>query len=64
MTQLEVHVVDFKHQAGVTNETSIYAAVADAFNSALQKAESNVLEPIMRIEVSSPEDFVGISSPT
>ena len=59
MTQLEVHVADFKHQAGITNETAIYAAVADAFNSALQKAEANVLEPIMRIEVSSPEDFVG-----
>ena len=59
MTQLEVHVVDFKHQAGVTNETSIYAAVAEAFNSALQKAEATVLEPIMHLEVSSPEEFVG-----
>ena len=59
MTQLEVHVADFKHQAGITNETAIYAAVAEAFNSALQQAEASVLEPIMRIEVSSPEDFVG-----
>jgi len=59
MTQLEVHVADFKHQAGITNETAIYAAVAEAFNSALQRAEASVLEPIMRIEVSSPEDFVG-----
>lgn len=59
MTQLEVHVVDFKHQAGATNETAIYAAVGEAFNSAMQQAEAIVLEPIMRIEISSPEDFVG-----
>jgi elongation factor G len=59
MTQLEVHVLDFKHQAGVTNETSIYAAVAEAFNSAMQQAQATVLEPIMLLEVSSPEDFVG-----
>jgi len=59
MTQLEVRIVDFQQQPGVTSETAIYAAVAAAFNSALHQAQAAVLEPIMRLEVSSPEEFVG-----
>ena len=59
MTQLEVRVVDFQQQSGVTSETAIYAAVAAAFNTALHQAQASVLEPIMRLEVSSPEEFVG-----
>lgn len=59
MTQLEVHVTDFKEQSGITNETAIYAAVAEAFQAAFQKAQSQVLEPLMKLEVSCPEDFAG-----
>jgi elongation factor G len=59
MTQLEVHVTGFKDQAGVTNETAIYAAVAEAFQAALQQAQSVVLEPLMKLEVACPEEFAG-----
>jgi elongation factor G len=59
MTQLEVHVTGFKDQAGITNETAIYAAVADAFQAALQQAQSVVLEPLMKLEVACPEEFAG-----
>lgn len=58
-TQLEVHVTDFKEQAGITNETAIYASVAEAFQKAFQQAESVVLEPVMKLEVACPEDFAG-----
>ena len=59
MTQLEVHLVEFKHIQNATNEASIYAAVANAFESAVQSGGSVVLEPIMRLEVACPEESVG-----
>jgi elongation factor G len=59
MTQLKVFITDFQHRAGVTNETAIYAAVGEAFQSALQTAESVILEPIMKLEISCPDDSTG-----
>jgi len=59
LTQLEVHITDFQHIAGATNETAIYAAVANAFQTALQKVQGVVLEPVMKLEVATPEEFVG-----
>lgn len=59
MTQLRVFIEDFQHQAGVTNETAIYAAVSQAFQSALQSADSVILEPVMKLEVTCPEEFTG-----
>jgi elongation factor G len=59
MTQLRVFITDFQHRAGVTNETAIYAAVGEAFQSALQTAQSVVLEPIMKLEISCPDDSTG-----
>ena len=59
LTQLEVHITNFQHIAGATNETAIYAAVAAAFQSALQKVQGVVLEPVMKLEVATPEEFVG-----
>lgn len=58
-TQLEVHVLDFKGQAGITNETGIYAAVGEAFQAAFRQAQSVILEPLMKLEVACPEDFAG-----
>jgi elongation factor G len=59
MTQLEVHILSFEHQQGITNETAIYAAVGQAFQSVINTASANVLEPIMMLEITSPEDFIG-----
>ena len=59
MTQLRVFITDFQHRAGVTNETAIYAAVGEAFQSALQNAVSVILEPVMKLEVTCPDDSTG-----
>jgi elongation factor G len=59
LTQLDVHITDFQHMPGATNETAIYAAVANAFQSALQQVKAVVLEPVMKLEVATPEEFVG-----
>ncbi len=59
MTQLEVQLLELKHVQNVTNEASIYAAVSNAIQSAMQSGSSTVLEPIMRLEVTSPEESIG-----
>lgn len=59
MTQVRVFITDFQHRAGITNETAIYAAVGEAFQTALQIAESVVLEPVMKVEITCPEDSTG-----
>jgi elongation factor G len=41
------------------NEAGAKAAVALAFREAVKKAQPILLEPIMKLEVSAPDDFVG-----
>jgi len=41
------------------NEAGAKAAVSLAFRDAVRKAQAILLEPIMKLEVSSPDDFVG-----
>jgi elongation factor G len=41
------------------NEAGAKAAVALAFREAVKKAQAILLEPIMKLEVASPDDFVG-----
>ncbi|MDR3110861.1 MAG: elongation factor G [Planctomycetaceae bacterium] len=42
-----------------TSETALHIAASDAFRKGLQEAGIVLLEPIMRLEVSTPEDYVG-----
>jgi elongation factor G len=41
------------------NETALRVAVADAFNQALESGNVVVLEPLMKVEVSTPPEYVG-----
>jgi len=41
------------------NEAGAKAAVALAFREAVKKAQAILLEPIMKLEVTAPDDFVG-----
>ncbi len=59
MTQLEVHIEDFKHQDKNTNEAAIYAAVSEAFRSVVNRVQTVVLEPVMKLEVNCPDESVG-----
>lgn len=59
LTQLRVEIVDFTYRQGATNETAVYAAVAQAFQSVLGDSDTVVLEPIMKLEVSCPQESVG-----
>ncbi|HIQ20280.1 MAG TPA: elongation factor G [Planctomycetes bacterium] len=44
---------------GETNETAIRIAAADAFDKGLREAGVVLLEPIMRLEVTTPEEHYG-----
>jgi len=59
MTQLEARIVDFRHQQAATTEAAIYAAVAQAFQAAMQNAAGVVLEPVMKLEIACPDEAVG-----
>jgi elongation factor G len=42
-----------------SNEIAFRYAAADAFNKALQAAGTVLLEPIMRLQITTPEDHLG-----
>ena len=52
LTDGETHEVD-------SNELAFGFAATDALNKALEKAGAVLLEPIMKVEVVTPEDFLG-----
>ncbi len=51
--------VDAHYVEGETTETAIRASVADAVRQALQAVGTTLLEPVMKLEVVTPSDFVG-----
>ena len=56
---LKVTVLDAEYRDGETTEAAIQHAAALAFRQALEKAGTLLLEPIMKLEVITPEGFVG-----
>lgn len=55
--KLTVSSVDYREEE--TTDTAIRSAVAQAFNKLLQQADLVLMEPIMSLEVVTPEEFVG-----
>ena len=56
---LQVTVLNAEYRDGETTEGAIQYAAAMAFRQALEKAGTLLLEPIMKLEVVTPEGFVG-----
>ena len=59
MINVKAVAVDAHYVEGETTETAIRASVADAVRQALQAVGTTLLEPIMKLEVVTPSDFVG-----
>lgn len=59
LINLKVVVKDIEYREGETTEVAIRAASADAVRRALHDGGAVLLEPIMRLEVVTPEEFVG-----
>ena len=54
---LQVTAVDYREQE--STDTAIRSATAQAFSKILQQGDIVTMEPIMALEVVTPEDFVG-----
>ncbi|MBI3089854.1 MAG: elongation factor G [Candidatus Tectomicrobia bacterium] len=59
LTDLRVTLADAVYVEGESTEVGFRLATNEAFQAAIQKAQPLLLEPIMRVEVVTPEDFLG-----
>jgi len=59
LINLKLIVKDVDYREAETTEVAIRAASADAIRQALQQGGATLLEPIMKLEVVTPEDFLG-----
>ncbi len=59
LTDCEVVLYDGKHHPVDSNEMSFKLAAAQALKEAVQKADGVILEPVVTIRVTTPEEFAG-----
>ncbi len=60
LIDLKCELVDLSYPSDMpANEAGAKAAVALAFREAVTKAQAILLEPIMKLEVGAPDDFLG-----
>ncbi|HUQ71705.1 MAG TPA: elongation factor G [Planctomycetaceae bacterium] len=59
LMQVKITLLDVQQRQGETTDLSIRAAAAAAMENALDNAGPVLLEPIMKLEVVTPEDFLG-----
>lgn len=56
---LSLTITSISYREGETNEVAIQTAASEAFNKVLKEGKMAILEPIMSVEVVTPEDFLG-----
>lgn len=59
LINLKVILKDVDYREGETTETALRGAASDAMRNALYDGGATLLEPIMKLEVVTPEDFIG-----
>jgi len=59
LMNVRLTLLDVDYRAGETNEEALRAAAAAAVRNALDQAEVILLEPIMKLEVTTPDQFLG-----
>ncbi len=60
LIDMKAELVELSYPSDMpANEAGAKAAVALAFRESVKKAQAILLEPIMKLEVTSPDDFVG-----
>uniref|UniRef100_A0A7C4LN92 Elongation factor G n=1 Tax=Schlesneria paludicola TaxID=360056 RepID=A0A7C4LN92_9PLAN len=59
LMHVKISVVDVRQRPGETTELALQAATAAAMRAVLREAGTVLLEPIMKLEVVTPEDFLG-----
>jgi elongation factor G len=56
---IKISLLDVRQREGETSDAALGAATAMAMNDALRDAGTVLLEPIMKLEVVTPDDFLG-----
>jgi elongation factor G len=59
LTKLKITILDGETQLEGSNEMAFTIAAGDAFMKGLQQAGPVLLEPIMRLEISTPDEYFG-----
>lgn len=59
VTDVQVTVKDIKRQEGLTTVPGLRMAAVHALRDAILKGSPTLLEPVMRLEISCPDDFLG-----
>jgi len=59
VVDIRVRCVDGKHHAVDSNEMAFKLAGSFGFKTAVEKAHPTLLEPIMKVEIAVPSEFVG-----
>jgi elongation factor G len=59
LMKVKLTILDVDYREGETTDFAIEAAAGEAVRTALDKAGIILLEPIMKLEVVSPDDFLG-----
>ena len=59
LSGLKLEVYDAEMQEEGSDEVAFRIAAGDAFDKALNEAGPVLLEPVMKVEVTTPEDFMG-----
>jgi elongation factor G len=59
LTGLKIEMLGGEAQEEGSDEVAFRIAAGDAFDKALEQAKPTLLEPLMRVEVTTPEDYMG-----
>jgi elongation factor G len=59
LMHLRITILDVRHREGETTDVALQAATAMAMRDALREAGTVLLEPIMKLEVVTPNEFLG-----
>jgi elongation factor G len=59
VVDVRVHCIDGKHHPVDSNEMAFKLAGSFGFKSAIEKGKPTILEPVMDVEVSIPDQYVG-----
>lgn len=59
LMDIQATLLSAEYREGESNEQAYRFAVAQAVRAALASAGANILEPIMKLEVVTPEDYLG-----
>jgi elongation factor G len=59
VVDVRVHCIDGKHHSVDSNEMAFKLAGSFGFKAAVEKAKPTILEPVMDVEVSIPDQYVG-----